>query len=381
MAYNQYNTMEDLQFARYPFLRDNEFFAKTDAPHLTTTTGLENDVYGATLWVQQNLEDNAFGVQPKLPWNFDGWRVTTATAVSESVAENATIPDTVKSTFLEVATNPKVHQIHFDNSEILELKRQKTMNDNFGSMDDIRVHYGQVLSNGMNAALMQDVDTLAGTDFESIDRVCSNNSEVSDATISLDAGDSDIYGIDRDGGAGWSDAYVDHNSGTDRSLSDSIIRTLRLNVRANGGHPRFWLTGHDTKSATDGLYQDAVRYNDGFNGQRVAGSINGIETDLGANFGVPVASVYGLPMIVTNDTAVDTTSRLYALDTTVPTGKVEPRLHMAMLQPTQYAEYGTNIGEKNPLPLNRFGNDGVFWTIGELRCKFFAAQGKVRDLQ
>jgi len=87
------------------------------------------------------------------------------------------------------------------------------------------------------------------------------------------------------------------------------------------------------------------------------------------------------PMIVSNSTFKDTISRFYLLDTTVPSGYAEPRLHMAMLQPTQYAEYGTNVGDRNPIPIDRFGNDGVYWTNAELRCKFFAAQGKIRDLQ
>jgi len=369
------NTIEDLEKYYYGISSSGKYLAKADAPHLTSTTGVENDVYGRFVWVQQNLEANAFGALPKQPWVQDGWRVTTATAAGTSVAENATIPDTVKHTFLEVSTNPKTHVLGFDVSEHLQLKVTQTQNDNIGSLEQMRASYGETHAEDMNQALLGDVDTVAGNDFESIDRVCSSNSEVTN--LSLDANDADIYGIDRDAGAGWSDAVVNDNSGTDRDLTDDLIRNLIQQARSAGGKPQFWLGHHDTKEKADGIYQDAVRYQP----VKIRGSVNGISTAEGAEFGVETSNMYGFPFIASSDVFKDTIGRLYLLDTTIAPGAPEPRLHMAILQPTRYAESGTQAADQSPFAIDRFGNEALYWTTGELRCKFFAGQAKLRDLK
>ena len=84
--------------------------AKTDAPVLTSTSGVYNPVFGAQAFSQLNNEANAFGILPKYPWQKSGWRVITAdagTTAAGGVAESGAMPDSIKPTFVEVSTKPK----------------------------------------------------------------------------------------------------------------------------------------------------------------------------------------------------------------------------------------------------------------------------------
>ena len=79
-----------------------EYITKTDAPVITSTTGVYNAVYGAMVWAALNQEANAFGILPKYPWVRSGWRVITARAGSTGdggIVEDGTIPDTIKPDF------------------------------------------------------------------------------------------------------------------------------------------------------------------------------------------------------------------------------------------------------------------------------------------
>ena len=251
-------TIEDLEKLCYS-REGARYIQKADAPVLSSTTGVYNAIYGAQVWRQLNQADTTFGLLPKVPWIQSGWRVITArgsTAVSGGVPENGAIPDSTKPTFQEVSTLPKTVAHTFNVSEIQQLLAKETKDDAVGDLEFMRGYYAIEHKEQIDRMLVTDVDTLAGDNFESIDRVVSSYSEVSDASIGLDAGDADIYGIDRDAGASWADAYVNHNSGTDRALTDELIRTLLQNVYTNGGQPTFFLTGHDTYSAIQGLYND-----------------------------------------------------------------------------------------------------------------------------
>ena len=105
------NTIEDMERLYYTE-KGAKFIQKSDAPVLSTTTGVYNAVYGAEVWRQLNQADTAFGLMPKVPFNRSGWRVITAradaiTSPTGGVGEGAALPDTVKPTFQEVSTKPK----------------------------------------------------------------------------------------------------------------------------------------------------------------------------------------------------------------------------------------------------------------------------------
>lgn len=382
----QYETIEDLERAHY----DPEFlglvddmgyahFAKADAPVLSTTTGVFNAVFGANVWAQINQEANVLGSLPKYPWPQSGWRVQTdraGTTADGGVAENAALPDTIKPTFAEVSTKPKTIAHNFDVSEIQDSLATTGADDAIGAMEHMRIVTANKHREAMNQQLLVDVDTLAGDGLESIDRVCSAFAEI--AANGLGAGDADIYGVDRDAGASWADAYLDTGSGTDRVLTDKMIRTADNTIQQNGGNPTFWVTGHDTYTALQGLYDSQVQYNP-LGEAKFKISVNGIDSPDGFDVGITIATLYAKPLIISKDVAKDTISRLYLLDTSDPEGFGRPRLGIAIMKPTQYFEAGMNRGD--PFGIDRIGNEGMFRTSGELICTFFAAQGKIRDLK
>jgi hypothetical protein len=362
----------------------NGHVIKADAPVLTTTTGVLNKIFGAQAFSQLNSEGNVFALLPKYPWQHSGFRVITAHAGSTAdggLSESGTVPATIKPTFAEISLSVKQVSHTFQASMIQQGLVRKTQDDAIGDMEFLRGYFATKHALAINQQLCIDIDTLAsaGNTFESIDRVTGATAL---ATAGLcTAADEDIYGIDRSG-ASWADAVVDHNSGTDRSLTLELIRTTLATLEANGARTNIMLTGSDTKWRIFGLCEAQVRYN-GVLQKDVAVSIgvNGVKTEDGLNFGVRVATVYNIPLFVSQSVAKDTLSRIYLLDTTTQDETGVPRLGIALLYPTLYFEAGLNSSNRDPFSINFFGDKGGYYTAGELICTFFKAQGSIRDLK
>lgn len=370
-------TIQDMEKLYYD-KRISQYIVKADAPVLSTTAGVYNAIFGAQVWAQINQEANIWGVLPKLPWQKSGWRAQTTRAGATGdggVAENAVLPDTTKPAFQEISTKPKTIAHTFDVSEIQDFLASYGGDDAIADMEFMRAIMANKHREAMNQQLMTDFDTLAGNALESVDRVCASNNE--ETSLGYTVGDADIYGIDRSANS-WSDAYVDHNSGTDRILNDKMIRTALNSIAQNGGNTTVVITGHDTMTAIQGLYDSQVRYNP-LGEATVKIGVNGIQTAQGLGFGIKVATLYGIPLLVAKDVPKDTISRIYFLDTSDPEGFGVPRLGLDVAKPTQYFEAGMNKGD--PFGINRLGNEGMFRTMSELKCRFFAAQGKIRDLK
>ena len=357
-----------------------QMVAKVNAPVLSTTTGVYNAVYGAQAFSQLNNEANAFALLPKMPWSKSGWRVITADAGSTAaggVSENGTIPDTIKPTFQEISTKSKQVAHSFDVSYLQEGYVQKD-DDAIGDMEFLRGYFATLHAKRINEQLLVDGDTLAGNNFESIDRVTANTAYA--AAVSWTAGDINIYGITRSTNS-WSDAVVEHASGVDRTLTDTLIRDTLATIETNGGRTNLILTGNDTKWRVYGLYENQIRYPGVLQkNELVRIGINGVNTEEGLGFGLRVAMVYGIPLFVSQAVAKDTISRIYLLDTTENESTGVPRLFISLLYPTLYFESGMSATNPDPFAINRFGTQGIYYTAGELICTFFKAQGSIRDL-
>jgi hypothetical protein len=117
MAKNYIKTVKDME--EYYYGR-GLLLQKADNPVLSTTTGVYNPIFGAKVWSQLNQEINIFSLLPKIVWDKSGWRVVTNRAALSGggVPENATLPDTIKPTFLELSTKPKVVAHTFNASEM-----------------------------------------------------------------------------------------------------------------------------------------------------------------------------------------------------------------------------------------------------------------------
>ena len=387
MARNYVRTVQDLE--RYYYGAGNAMgysysgseLLKADAPLLSTTAGTYQAIYGRKVWSQLNQEFNAFSILPKKPWDRSGWRVVTAKpsfAKGGGVAENATLPDTTKPTFQQVAAKPKTVAHTFDMSEVAIFLADK--DDGMGDIRSVlKEEVGKHHAEHINQMLTQDVSTVAGNDFESLDRVTAGDAgtagltglKTSSSNPHVDAaGDLDIYSINRDAND-WSDAEVDcaadAAAASRRTLSLDHLDIMFQKIWVRGGNPKVILTGYDTLMRIQQLLQSQQRF---MEEKRVTPTYNGVKGVPGVEAGFIVATYNGVPIIPSKDIAADGISRMYFLDTDY--------LWFSTGIPTQYFESGIETGD--PFAINRLGQEGLYRTLGEVWTTFFRGQGSVRDL-
>ena len=379
MARNYIRTVTDME--RYYYGAGNAMgysysgseLLKADAPMLSTTGGTYNAIYGRKVWSQMNQEFNAFSILPKRPWDRSGWRVLTdkpnGGAVHGGVAENATLPDTVKPTFQHVAAKPKTVAHTFDMSETAIFLADK--DDGMGDIRSVlKEEMGKHHAEMTNKMLLQDVSTVAGNNFESIDRVTTADSTAMTSGTHYDAGDEDIYSIDRSADANsWS--FAEGNADTssnNRVLSLDQLDDLFQKIWVRGGNPKVILTKYDTLMRLQQLLQSQQRF---MEEKRVTPTYNGVKGVPGMEAGFVVATYNGVPIIPSKDVAADGIGRMYFLDTDY--------MYFSTAIPTQYYESGIETGD--PFAINRLGQEGMYRTMGELWTTFFGGQGSIRDLQ
>lgn len=214
----------------------------------------------------------------------------------------------------------------------------------------------------MSADILQDCDTLASNNFESIDRITGSYSEITG--VGQDAGDLDVYSQDRDTEATWVDANSLHNSGTDRTLTIALIDELRQNQERYWKDPKdkFYITGYTSWTRWSQLESAKQRYGTDTYNMTVG---DGVQTAEGGKGSFKLATWDGWPIIRDSSTQTDTIDRIYLLD-------------------------GQNIGIAWGLPVTYSESDNAFavghlvrglqYGIGELYATHFKAHGKLRDL-
>ena len=387
MARNYMRTVNDMERYYYGagssmgYSYSGSELLKADAPLLSTTAGTYQAIYGRKVWSQLNQEFNAFSVLPKKPWDRSGWRVVTAKpskTVGGGIAENGTLPETTKPTFQHVAAKPKTVAHSFDMSEVAIF-----LNDKDDGLGDIRSvlkeEMGKHHAEHINDMLLTDVDTPAGNDIESLDRVTaafSNNATTTTGLVnghdnlSADA-DLDIYSISRSTNS-WSNAEHSNNAvsntSTNRTLSLDHLDDMFQRIWVRGGNPKVMLTGYDTLMRIQQLLQSQQRF---MEEKRVVPTYNGVKGVPGVEAGFIVATYNGVPIIPTKEMTSDGISRIYMMDTDY--------LYFSTGKPTQYFESGIETGD--PFAINRLGQEGLYRTMGEIWTTFFGGQGSIRDLQ
>jgi hypothetical protein len=333
--------------------------ARADAPMLTTTTGMFNAIFGELAFMQLNNQANTWNALPKKPRNNSGWRIRTArgfTLGTGGVADAGTVPATVKSTVVEVTAKPKLSVTSFEIGVMTNLLD----GDDRYTFDEERKSKAEDHIVDIDKQLMGDVDTVAGNNWESVDRVCSSQSEEAGC---LNPGDADIYGLDRSAGTTY-DSYVDHNSGTDRALTPTMMRTAVTSIMQNSGkQPNVIITGYDTYAEILKIFDSQVRYT---TETKIKLGVNGVETASGSDIGIEARAFMGIPIIQNQNTVVDGKSRIYFLNTDT--------VYLGVTMPTQYFE-STNVLDRGVLT-----KKAMYMTIGELVCTQFSANGKIRDI-
>ena len=365
----RFNTMKEMMDHYYP--ESPEEIQKADAPLLSSTTGWYNVVYGSKVWAQLNYEANVFAMLPKKPWAKSGFRVESAYPVAAAswptggVAENAVITDSdsIKPTWVELGDAPKTVLHFFDSSELAAFLAG--VDDSVDAIAELRKTIGQFHVEQLNEMLMTNVTTLAGDNIESIDRMVSSYDEVTNCA-DVDAGDSDVYGLDRDAAATWADAIVNENGDTDRVLTLKLIDETLKDVMHAGGKPKVILTGYDTLFEWQSLLEAQRRYMQTTKVMPTFGGVRGAAPGIEAGF--MVATYHGIPIIATHrcTTGGSGISHIFFLDTDY--------LYLKVAKPTQYVE------SSDMLALDRLGMRGAYRTMGELTCTRFNVQAKIRDL-
>jgi len=346
---------------------------KADAPLMSSTGGTYQAIFGRKVWSQLNQEFNAFSILPKKPWEKSGWRVVTAKPGALSgVGENATLPETTKPTFAHVSTKPKTVANTFDLSETAMFLADK--DDGLGDARAVmKMEMAKAHSEGINQMLLSDIDSPAGNDFESLDRITSSSFVETAAFSDVDLlTDHNIYNLTRasSGSASWYDAQVDAGAtGAERALTLNTLDGMFRQVWEAGGQPKVILTGYDTIETIQQLLQPQQRF---VEMKRVTPGVNGVKGVPGLQGGFVVATYNGVPIIPSKDVHKESggSSRMYFLDTDY--------LWFTTAKPTLYHESGIETGD--PFGINRLGQMGLFHTMGELACTFFKASGKIRDL-
>ncbi|MEE9593251.1 MAG: hypothetical protein V3W28_06705, partial [Thermoplasmata archaeon] len=188
----------------------------------------------------------------------------------------------------------------------------------------------------------------------------------------------DVYGVDRDAGAGWTDAVVDHNSGVLRPMSLDLIDGLERQVAEKTGdwsaEGKVWVTGYQTFERWGRLLQPLQRFNDAM---FTTADFQGVRTVPGREGGFRLHMYNGKPIIISQVTPeglianrATAIPQIFLLDTRY--------LALAVALPTVYREAGVSTGQE--ILLGRFGTEAGFRTVGDEICYFFAAQGKLTDI-
>jgi len=390
MARNYVRTVTDME--RYYYGAGNAMgytysgseLLKADSPMLSSTAGTYQAIYGRKVWSQLNQEFNAFSILPKRPWDRSGWRVITAKpnagVVHGGLPENGALPDTVKPVFQHVAAKPKTIAHSFDVSEVAVFLADK--DDGLGDMRAVlKEEMGKHHAEMVNKMLLTDSETVAGNNFESLDRITGNDGGSSGGLTSMETGasagtdhcgaaDLDIYSIDRSANS-WSNAVVncgaDRAAGQRRTFSLDQLDDVFQRMWELGGNPKVMLTGYDTLMRLQQLLQAQQRF---MEEKRVTPTYNGVKGVPGIEAGFIVATYNGVPIIPSKDVEKDGLSRIYLLDTDY--------MYFSTAIPTQYFESGIETGD--PFAINRLGQEGLYRTMGEVWTTFFGAQGSIRDL-
>ena len=381
MARNYVRTIQDMERYYYGgtaltgYTYSSGDILKADAPLLSTTAGTYQAIYGRKVWSQLNQEFNAFSILPKKPWERSGWRIITAKPsfdVGGGLAENATLPDTTKPDFLHVAAKPKTIGHSFDLSEVSMFLSDK--DDGLGDVRQVlKEEMGKHHADHTNRMLLVDVETPAGNDFESLDRLTTDPDSMTTGNgyVSLTT-DHDLYSITRDGSSDFHSAEVDVSgtANTNRNLSLNQLDGLFQQIWVRGGNPKVMLTGYDTLMRVQQLLQSQQRF---MESKRVTPTYNGVKGVPGLEAGFIVATYNGVPLIPSKDVVTDTSgiSRIYYFDTDY--------LWFQTAIPTQYFESGIETGD--PFAINRLGQEGLYRTMGEVWDSFFGAGGSIRDLK
>jgi len=349
----------------------DQLLAKTDLA--LANTGAWAPTYSAIVFAQYVTQANLLGALAKNSWKKLGWRAGSAASHTSGIgiAEGANVGTAAIPTLVEITPTAKEIEAVTSLTKKLELYSSIA---NAVSSDDLFKLLEASFFSSWDVDMFVDMGTLAGYNFESIDRVTGSSAE--NTAKSYTTADEDLYGIDRSANT-WFDGNSLYNTATDtdRDLSESLINTLRTNqepymagplgVGSNWPDDKFYVTGYDTWQRISELESPKQRFS--VEGMVVDFTVgDGVKTSAGVKGGMKVASWDGAPLVRDPNVVKDTLSRLYLIDKTYT--------ELSMGIPPEF------IDEDNPFVVGHT-TKGLFYGMGELVCTKPIANGKLRDLK
>lgn len=347
------------------------------ADYKTTTSGITNRLFGRGVWAQLNTTAHVFGSLPKSQRSRTstlGWRAKTAFAdTGKGGQAEGTIPTAVVGSYTEVSPTPKEASIQMRVSGLHQ--DMYNIDDDYGSLNEIMGESTIEHTKTIERALTEDIDTLAGNNFESIDRVSA--SSANQAAIGWTAGDEDLFGIDRSANT-WFNGQQDA-AATARAFTTKLMDSIfRRSVNA-GGDPTYWVTGYDTWEAISDLVEARGRFDMNVATARGVGQGDAPAAE-GMQISTFVGNYQGRPIICSDRAFADSgeLSRIYLHDVSNPEGMDKPRLGFDLVHPTQVFMAGER-SQGSPQSIDFAGDSVLLITRGEVGCRFAAVQGQVRD--
>lgn len=379
-----------------------------DGTNTAQTTGALNDVFGAVLYNQVNMDNPFFGVLPKIDETGtvnsvrENQAITFRAAINDGsnlpsvgdVQEGASLPSAEHFTTKEVVAEPKRSVLVMDESVLFNIEAR--LQDGVGFEELIALGESFMERSVETDGLARHLDSVGenytdDNNISPLSRVISSNAEQSNVA-DVAADEVDIYDIDRSatGGGGanennWADSQVDHSSGTPRQLTRDLMNNQISNQIKNSSARKenlVILTGHDSARVLSDLRDSQFRAD----ALRAATreDVEDTESRLGLNFKTQISHWDGIPIVVSPNAPGDNLEQIFILDPTpaqVQEG-AEPKPKIAIeeyLSP--YTEQAGLNQQQGILSVGELKNKALFLMYHEVVCRDFGAQGKIRDIQ
>ena len=341
---------------------------KDDTIETADPAGAFNTMFGAKVYNQLNTNSEVFKLLKKEPWTQSGWRVMTARhSTTAGVAEGGAFPATEHLDLTEVTATLKEVVTPWEMTSKAEILSES--DDGLGNLAAfMRKENGEAHAYYIDAMLLGDADTVAGSNFESLDRVTTSHAC---ADAQYNTSDADIYDLDKSALTAWADAFTQHNSGTPTALTLAFLDNAIESAMENGANysSLILLTGYDTYQDLKALMRatSSATWNYDLKAGG-AGNMNGVTGEAGLNFDSRVGAYDGIPIFLSQHIASesDSTGRIHLLDM--------DNLAFRVAAPTTYVD-NTNLAVRQAL-----SREYAFITAGELICYRFNTQGSIRDL-
>jgi len=409
-----------------------------------TATGIFNTTYGNKVWQALNNQTRVFNALPRVVWgNTAGWRIRTdrGSGRSRPVTESGSLPTVDVSNIVNISSLPRIVATTFGASvksiftsqleggvgDVLAIEMENGQIDHVKEInEELLAGSAFIVSAGAattftvpasiakhfkigDAVATDDAGTPGRTTGSVVSAVDTSTGVVTVASGTAFADGDGAYIYSRAGltsladivngdaasnaGAGGTDSSPrafdltlagrdngtwnaqasnngGYNAGVARNLNLNLLDNSIQRVRQNGGEPKLIVLGHDQYFKLERLLNTQQRY---MGQEEYQVGVGSEKTFPGTRTGMVLATYQGIPILPEPDCPKSVSSGdavlgsdIFVLDTDY--------LEIAIAQPSQYIE------NRDYFAANALVVRGLFYTLGELRCRNFWVQDAIRDL-